>query len=179
MSYTLWLGIASDLRDCTMKDIKGFEGKYGIDKKGNVYSHSRFGARSGRLLNPSTTSFGYKQVVLYKDNKRHVRSVHRLVAEAYISNPQDKEQVNHIDGDKGNNILSNLEWCTRSENQLHAIHKLKVKVQRKISIDDASEIIEAYATGLFKRREIAKYFGVCKSTINNVLNNNLKYTNVN
>ena len=168
----------NDLRDSVMRDIKGFEGKYSIDKEGNVYSHPRYSARRGKFLTPRNVS-GYEQVVLYKSNKRYTHLVHRLVADAYIPNPQNKEQVNHIDGDKGNNALNNLEWCTRSENQLHAIHKLKIEVQRKISIDDASEIIEAYATKLFKRREIAEYFGVCKSTINNILNNNLKYTNVN
>ena len=99
---------------------------------------------------------GYRLVTLCKDNKRYTRKVHRLVAEAFLGIDDTKTQVNHIDGNKDNNIVSNLEWCNSSENQLHAINVLKVRVgkiykTRKISIDDASEICEAWATGLFKR----------------------------
>lgn len=70
---------------------------------------------------------GYFRVCLYKDHKKKRFLVHRLVAEAFISNPNNKPQVNHKDGNKQNNRLENLEWATNSENQLHSYHVLKNK----------------------------------------------------
>lgn len=64
---------------------------------------------------------GYKQVFVFVRNKRYMRYVHRLVAECFVPNPDNAPEVNHKDGDKGNNSFDNLEWCTRSENQRHAI----------------------------------------------------------
>ena len=63
---------------------------------------------------------GYMKVDLYKDGVRSTQRVHRLVAEAYIPNPENKPDVNHKDGNKLNNDASNLEWCTKSENMRHA-----------------------------------------------------------
>ncbi len=63
---------------------------------------------------------GYERVTIYKNGKRKDFQVHRLVADAFIPNPDNKPQVNHIDGNKLNNVVENLEWVTRSENQLHA-----------------------------------------------------------
>jgi len=64
---------------------------------------------------------GYPIVYLRKNGKSHVLTVHRLVATAFIPNPDNKPQVNHIDGNKTNNYVDNLEWCTNSENMDHAI----------------------------------------------------------
>lgn len=64
---------------------------------------------------------GYKQVFVSVHNKRYMRYVHRLVAECFIPNPNNAPEINHKDGDKSNNTVDNLEWCTRSENAIHAI----------------------------------------------------------
>lgn len=81
-----------------------------------------------RILNPWVCSWGYKKVTLHKDGKPHEKFVHRLSAEAFIP-PYCGEQVNHIDGDKRNNRLDNLEWCTGTENMRHAYkHGLHPKV---------------------------------------------------
>ena len=64
--------------------------------------------------------YGYPAVDIYEDGVRHYRKVHRLVVEAFIDNPENKPQVNHIDGNKRNNNVSNLEWATASENMKHA-----------------------------------------------------------
>lgn len=113
------------------KDICGYEGLYQVSNLGNVKSLS-FGAKNMRmsniskLLKISTTNCGYCKVQLYKSGKPKMCYVHRLVAEAFIPNPENKSQVNHIDGNKLNNVVSNLEWVTASGNQIHAIeHNLR------------------------------------------------------
>lgn len=77
--------------------------------------------RVARLMNePFTDSQGYKFIKLRIDHKPHKRLIHRLVAQAFIPNPNNKKEVNHIDGNKANNNVANLEWVTHAENVLHA-----------------------------------------------------------
>ena len=114
------------------KDIAGYEGIYQVSNLGNVKSLS-FGPKNRKsgtvkLLRQTPSNCGYYKVELYKNGKSKMMYVHRLVATAFIPNPEKKPQVNHIDGNKANNVLSNLEWATSSENQLHAIdHGLRAK----------------------------------------------------
>jgi hypothetical protein len=75
--------------------------------------------RKGKKLRPSMDKYGYYRVVLSHEGIRKTYQVHRLVAMAFIPNPYDKETVNHIDGDKTNNNVSNLEWASQKENQSH------------------------------------------------------------
>ena len=102
------------------KDIVGFEGFYKVSNKGNVYSVERRDSRGniceGRVLKPGYTSCGYLQVGLSKNGKSKTRTVHRLVAETFLPNPNDLPQVNHRDEDKDNNNVENLEWCDTKYN---------------------------------------------------------------
>ena len=105
-------------------------------------------------------------------------SVHRLVALSFIDNPENKPQVNHIDGCKTNNHVTNLEWNTAKENTRHAqlnglmrIRTYPVFRSQKITKDEASEICEAYATGLFTQRELAKAVGISHGRINQLIHN--------
>ena len=91
------------------KDVPDYEG-YQISNLGNVYS-----LKSNKMLTKQDKR-GYLVVTLYKDNKKHYISVHRLVALAFIPNPYHYEQVNHKDEDKKNNVVENLEWCTSEYN---------------------------------------------------------------
>lgn len=101
--------------------IKGFEGLYEIDVFGNVYSIVHNAHRRKRILKPYSNENGYMKVNLYDINgKCKKKYIHRLVAEAFIPNPANKPNVNHIDCNVKNNNVNNLEWCTQSENILHA-----------------------------------------------------------
>jgi hypothetical protein len=100
-----------------MKDIFGYEGQYSVTKDGKVYSHKR-----KRFLKPTNLK-GYQRVKLRdtKNNqKRSEQLVHRLVAKAYIENPNNKLEINHKNSIRNDNRVDNLEWATRSENNQHA-----------------------------------------------------------
>jgi hypothetical protein len=96
-----------------MKEIEGHEG-YFVYENGDVWTTKR-----NRLLNKSYNN-GYAKIIIKKDGVHHNKTVHRLVALAFIPNPENKPQVNHIDGNKANNHVSNLEWVNGSENNKHA-----------------------------------------------------------
>ena len=91
-----------------------FDG-YAVTSDGKVYSK-----KTNKFIKPSIGSKGYFQVCLTVDGKKRTVKVHRIVAETFIPNPAGKPQVNHIDGNKRNNCVENLEWCTNSENQIHS-----------------------------------------------------------
>lgn len=97
-----------------MKDIKGYEGLYAITSCGKVWSY-----RSKKFLKPRITIYGYERVALYKDGEPKDYSVHRLVAETYIPNPESKPQVNHKNEDKTFNCINNLEWVSILENNTY------------------------------------------------------------
>ncbi len=96
------------------KPIKGYEGRYEISNLGNVYSNL-----SNKCLAISLGDRYYK-VTISNDKGPKTKTVHRLVAEAFIPNPNKYPQVNHIDGNRANNCASNLEWCTQLYNNRHA-----------------------------------------------------------
>lgn len=110
------------------KDIKDYEGLYQVSNLGRVKSlnHIRKNGKNskymqkGKVLHKWISCCGYYQVVLSKNGKVKRLTIHRIVAQVFIPNTLNKPQVNHKDGNKLNNCVDNLEWCTRSENQLHA-----------------------------------------------------------
>ena len=112
----------------TWKQVKGYEGIYEVSNTGVVRSvnYLVFGKngvkriQKGRVLKLNKSEKGYIQVTLSKNLKRFNTGVHRLVAISFIENPYNKQQVNHIDGNKENNHISNLEWVTNQENQVHS-----------------------------------------------------------
>lgn len=98
------------------KDIEGYEGLYQVSDLGNVRSLKFSGGNKVKLLKQNTNR-GYKQVTLRKNGKMKTCKVHRLVAMAFISNPNNYKEVNHKDENPSNNDVSNLEWCTSEYNK--------------------------------------------------------------
>lgn len=162
------------------KDIVGYEGSYMVSSFGRIKSLERnvIGANGKRvfvrerIMRQTYHVKGYKMVALTVGNRQKRCTVHRLVALSFIPNPENKPQVNHIDGKKMNNNFSNLEWVTPIENLAHAVCTglLKIKGEKhpntKLSDDDALKIRSGYASN----KKMAKDFGVSLSTISNIIN---------
>ena len=164
------------IQDEVWKDIEGYEGLYQVSTCGNIKSlakprkngNGRCYIQKEKLLKQSFTSTGYKKVELYKDGKRKSFKVHRLVAIAFIPNPDNKPEVNHIDGNKINNNIDNLEWVTSSENTIHAYETGLSPNKKEL---DEIRIIELYNKGTSKE-EISRIFDVSNVVIARILKEN-------
>ena len=111
------------------KDIPNFNGLYQVSNNGNIKR-----TKDEYIFKKNKNSRGYRIITLTKDKKEYSLSVHRLVAEAFIPNPNNLPQINHKDGNKLNNKIENLEWCTQSENMKHAYkNKLEIKSGKKVA----------------------------------------------
>lgn len=125
-----------------MKDIAGYEGLYAITSCGKVWSY-----RNKKFLVPSYCR-GYQKICLCKDGDQKTFQIHRLVAEAYIPNPQNLKTIDHIDGNKDHNYVGNLQWMSQEDNTRKA-QSLKVRCVEKNQIFD-SITIAAKEMGLQK-----------------------------
>ena len=124
------------------RDIKGYEGIYQVSNLGNVCSLDRVIKhypkdyfQEGKVLSPALSRNGYPMVILVNHNKRKTRNVHRLVAEAFIPNPNNLPQVNHKDENKTNNCVDNLEWCTQKYNLNYGTRNIKISKARKGGVE--------------------------------------------
>lgn len=133
--------------------IPGYEGYYEASNLGRIrsvdrYTESRWGTptfHKSQLMKCRVVSNGYQHVMLTKDGQKREPLVHRIIAEIFLPNPEGKPQVNHKDGDKSNNQVSNLEWCTESQNQLHSrrvLNNVCGLPRRKVECLDTGEIFE-------------------------------------
>lgn len=170
------------------KPVSGYEGIYEINQHGQVKSIARkryCGHKDSkpqmmkeRMLTRSTDRLGYVRVKLSKNGKSQLKYIHRLLAEAFIENPKNKKEINHIDGDKQNNDLENLEWTTRSKNMKHAfkigLHKARKGEENnktKLTTKEVSEIRELYESGKYTQTKLGKMFDVTTANINEIVNN--------
>ena len=163
-------------------EIKGTN--YKVDKIGNVYG------LNGRKLKPAKDRKGYLRVGLTIDGKLCTKKVHRLIAEAFIPNPENKPQVNHINGIKDDNFVDNLEWVTHKENTKHAIdnglfyfNSSKESINKIIkkgslngnallSEEKVLEIRKKYKPRIYTKAMLALEYGVKESCIKDVVNRN-------
>ena len=109
-----------------MGDIPGYEGLYDITEDGIITN-----LKTGNVLTGNINSYGYRVVRLTKDRKAKDFKLHQLLAKAFIPNPNNYRCINHIDGNKLNNSLDNLEWCTHGQNTVHARKTLNLDFSRK------------------------------------------------
>ena len=148
---------------------------YSIDTDGRVVG--KYG-----LLKPMVTRKGYHMVALYLNGKRYYKSVARLVAQAFIPNPDNKPEVNHKDGNKDNNCMDNLEWMTTRENIHHAMDNgLRVRSdvcgRPKIRVY-AFDFSTGEYLGMYESiSEAAREYGVSQGNIGEILKGNRKQTN--
>src|SRR5690625_299862 len=172
--------------ECRWVDIKDYEGHYQISCCGKVKSIERtIIMKNGvprrikeKIIGWKKKDNGYFFTMLYRDGKGTNRYIHRLVAENFIPNENKQLEVNHKDGDKGNNKVSNLEWVTHSNNLSHAYMKGLKKSgeehqQSKLSNADVLFIRENYKPfdDRFGSKPLSARFGVNKSTISCIARN--------
>lgn len=153
------------------KDIKGYEGLYQISDSGKVKSlpkitGSRF-RKESIILYANTNRWGYSYVTLCVKNVMKSLTIHNLLAVHFIPNPLNKKYVNHINGNKADNLLENLEWVTAKENVQHAI---KIGLAGSIgSTNPNSKLNEYQVIEIFKSPQrygiLASIFGISKSQI--------------
>ena len=148
------------------KEIKGFP-NYFIEDDGRVWSES-----SQKFLQPLHDTNGYLMVNLHKDGKQQTKRVHKLVAEAFIDNPNNYTQINHIDENKENNNVNNLEWCTIAYNNNYGTHYYK-SIQTLQTAKKATKQVQCVETGqiFHSITEASKYFNMTKQNLHQVLNN--------
>lgn len=143
------------------KYIVGYEGLYEISNLGRVRN-----ANTLKVLSPGTCGSGYAFVILRKDGKSYNRMIHRLVMNTFNPTSNCELEVNHIDGNKRNNHLDNLEWVTRSENLQHALNvglmESQCKIRRKVTVKRNEHII-TFET----MKDCAEFFGFKKGWLHN------------
>lgn len=166
------------------KWIPNYEGTHQASNLGRIRSVDRvvpvkgnkeeFSRRKGRIMKQFTHPYGYKILRLCREGKCTSLKVHRLVLAAFKGYKEDLPYVNHIDGNKSNNNLDNLEWCTASYNQKHAYNlglrspiKGEDKKDAKLTLPDIVTIW-CYLLEGFELKPIAEYFGVSLSTISHI-----------
>lgn len=160
------------------KDIPGYEKFYQASNTGKVRSIDRIINNRkyvGVVLKPVVNEWGYKIIVLTKLGKKKNTRVHRVIAKTFIKNTNNKPCVNHKDGDKTNNHVDNLEWCTHKENSKHAVKTNLILTgedskSSKLTKKQVLEIRRLYKNGEMSVVEISKKYNVFHNTISSIVN---------
>lgn len=148
------------------RDVIGYEGIYLVSNQGNIKSVKR-----NKILSPKNNHDGYLRIQLWRNNKALFVAIHRLVAQAFIDNPENKPFVNHIDGIKNHNFVENLEWVTQSENIQHAwgtgLSKSQLNNSRSKAIDQL-DLDGNYIKTFPSSMEAERQTGIQRTTISAV-----------
>lgn len=166
------------------KDVTGYEGGYLISNFGRLKSLERkvkikggaYRNKAEKIINPKINVKGYNFHYLSLNGKKKGLYFHRLVAICFISNPENKIEVNHIDGNKSNNNVSNLEWCSKSENMIHSyktgLHKPtrgSINGMAKLNDEKVLEIKKKYLFNDVRIKNLAIEYNVNGSCICNIV----------
>lgn len=151
------------------KWVKGYEGYYEVSNKGKVRSTSYKGTR---ILKPSKTKRGYLNVIFCINQVKIHKLVHRLVAETFLMNPNNLKQVNHINGNKEDNSVENLEWCTQEYNNFHAynthlLNRYEDRPEAKLTKEKVLLIPELISQGA-TTDDLKNLFQVSRRCIDNI-----------
>lgn len=149
------------------KDIEGYEGHYQISNLGRIKSLKRLGNDGRRLpekILKTGNSHGYRSIVLRKDGKSCIYSVHRLVGKAFIPNPENKPCINHKDENRANNNVENLEWCTYKYNDNYGTRNARA------GLGHAKRVIQYDLNGNEIRRwdsaaEASRFYGAVRTAV--------------
>lgn len=152
------------------KDIKDYEGIYQVSTLGRVKR-----VKTGRILKPFKHLKGYLLINLCKNNIAYTKTIHRLVAQTFIPNPENKPQVNHIDEDKTNNMVSNLEWVTAEENINHGTRNERVGESNSIPII-ATNLKTGESTEFYGTSECSRQLDLHQQNITSVLKGTRRQT---
>lgn len=147
------------------KPVIGYEGLYEISNKGLIRSIDRVIQRNGashrikgRILSIYTDNLGYQRITLSKEGKLHTMCIHKLVAEAFIPNPENKPCIDHIDTNPSNNCVDNLRWCTHSENMNNSVtlqHLKECRITKPVlQYDLKDNFIAEYISGREAARQV-------------------------
>ena len=143
---------------------------YLVFADGKVYS-----LKSQKFLRENEYKSGYTRVWFWENGKCIEKKIHRLVAEAFIPNPENKPEVNHINGNKADNRVENLEWCTHHENMIHAFNNGLAKIpnnNRKIAmLDKDGNLIQIFSSA----KEASDIMGISDKHIGSVCNGNRNF----
>jgi len=146
---------------------------YFVNQEGQIKAMTRKGTT---LLRPSFTSKGYAVVSLCKHGKSKSHLVHRVVATTLLLNPNNLPQVNHISGDKTDNSVTNLEWCTQEYNAYHRTHIIKTQVRgadvhtSKLSPKLVAKIKQEYNKTGITQTEIGRRYGISQQQVSHIVN---------
>lgn len=159
-----------------MKPIEGYEGLYEISEEGVIRNLT-----NGNILHGNINSYGYRVIRLYKNSKPRDHKLHQLLAKAFIPNPNNYRCINHIDGDKLNNSLDNLERCNHTLNARHAREQLSIDFSRKPVVQST---FDGKLVAVWSSANIATHFlngsemmiaACCKGTAESAYDSKWKY----